>query len=1629
MTRHLVDELVFDIAIDSRSPAMCDEAWLSRLVTGTLLPVVEQVFDAMDDGDTVLVLPSLDIDLGDIVQAEYEETAARRLRAGLEDALQRALAEARRARGAGAVAAGASRDEGAPRLVGRDEAALARLAHFLATGTMPWHAGTGQAPLHEALLVRLLARGGAGLWTVLARALADPRSARRLAGQFPERQLLAVLRAAAGAHAPAFETLLAQLKRRRPGAGPAQAAWVQVLTVCTADLAQADVPAACARIRAALAPSAGAARAAARADIDLLARFLDSGLMDQAPDGADMPAHQALLARLLRRGGDSLRALLAHPHSARQLAEQFRGDQLPALLEQAKGWTDGAATVGVPEPAPSSLPDTDALALFLDSGVLRLAVEGADMPAHQALLARLLLGGGDSLRALLARALAHPHSARRLAEQFPGDQLQAVLRFAAGADTWNVEALLETAKGWPEGAATAAVLEQAWSRVRAGHTGHLDSGVLPVAVESADLPAHQALLDRLLERGGDSLRALLARALAHPHGARRLAEQFPAEQLLAALRLLADADAGAVEALLVQAKGWTDGAAAAGALEQPASAPVRAMRYVRTAGRRAQALAGLPATQRTYPRAQELAALAAFLDSGAPHLALDGAGSPTHQALFDRMLERGGDALRPLLARALAQPRNARRFVERFSKQQQLAVFRRMAGGQAAWFESLLEESARADGSAPAAIRAEVLAAGAAAGDAAAARAACARIRTAHSGGTAPSGPAPELLLGRLLAHGDAGLWPVSSRALAHPRSARRLAEEFPDHQLQAVLRQAAPADASHPSRGGSRDRTAPHRMPQRLSAHGAPALPQAPSLTTDAVLRRLTDFLGGATLPPAPGVPAPEALLGRLLADDAGAHWPALACTLAEPACARRFVDHFPGHQVRAVMARLAPAQTGQLAALLTRDGRDAGGRHAGRPARNGDAAGAADRGQGQGAPSSRTRLRDFSVFLESGRLPLAAAGDGAQQLHEALLDDVLERADDALWRIVADALEHEGSAARLLTQFPQRQLFSLCARSAPGYAPALERLVRRLAGTHPDQADLFLRHVLAACVARPAHKAWPATVYAKAALALNGAASPSASIAYTCRRQAPRAGEAVTWRASRAERGAARALVRLAAMTAQWRARIDAAGPAATTPEAMAAPAACGPGLVLRERENMARLLNAECPLLEALLAADTAGPDAPGAARSDDLATLRTAVAAHLGANRAIAPQRQHLLRAAIQDGLDKAADPAAFLRGVLAALTEGSPLDLDALAAQAAPNAAAPETPARLLAAALKAGDAAGMNAHWQALLGSHGAPLLAGVRHYCRNAGLRRAVADALPDALFFDLAGRLDPAAPAILRSLLTPSARLQDAVGGGSAWTAWTVRCRDRALAALAGAAPGVRGMQAHAFLRALMPPDDKRYAGLLDALPAQFAPGAGAAAQGERALAPAAPRRAAAVPAALAPMPADSTELLVVGNAGMVLAAPYLPRLFAGLGLTADGAFVDKTAAGRAVHLVQFMVTGQAQTPEYELVLNKILCGLPTATPIPAGIDITQAEQDTIEGMVRAMVAHAKVLGSSSVAAMRQTFFARAGDLQLIDEAWQLRVHPGTFDMLLDRLPWSYSLIKLGWMARPLHVTWRPT
>ena len=170
-----------------------------------------------------------------------------------------------------------------------------------------------------------------------------------------------------------------------------------------------------------------------------------------------------------------------------------------------------------------------------------------------------------------------------------------------------------------------------------------------------------------------------------------------------------------------------------------------------------------------------------------------------------------------------------------------------------------------------------------------------------------------------------------------------------------------------------------------------------------------------------------------------------------------------------------------------------------------------------------------------------------------------------------------------------------------------------------------------------------------------------------------------------------------------------------------------------------------------------------------------------------------------------------------------------------------------------------------------------------------------------------------------------------------------------------------------------------------------------------------------------------AEVTEEIYISNAGQVLAAPYLPRLFSALNLMKDGDFVDRSSAERAAHLLQFMVNAQTQSPEYQLLLNKILCGITTGTPICREIAISEQEIALIEDFIRGMIQNWKTIGETSISGLRQTFLQRKGRLQLKEGMWYLTIEPGTFDMLLDGLPWSFSVIKHAWMERVIHVTWR--
>jgi|GEM_PF-5501330 len=168
---------------------------------------------------------------------------------------------------------------------------------------------------------------------------------------------------------------------------------------------------------------------------------------------------------------------------------------------------------------------------------------------------------------------------------------------------------------------------------------------------------------------------------------------------------------------------------------------------------------------------------------------------------------------------------------------------------------------------------------------------------------------------------------------------------------------------------------------------------------------------------------------------------------------------------------------------------------------------------------------------------------------------------------------------------------------------------------------------------------------------------------------------------------------------------------------------------------------------------------------------------------------------------------------------------------------------------------------------------------------------------------------------------------------------------------------------------------------------------------------------------------------DVFFVQNAGLVLLGQFLPTLFTRLDLLDDGEFRSEEARFKAIHILQYLVTGELETYEYELTLNKILCHLPLHRPVPRWVDLTETDLAEADQLLHEAIRHWSVLRNTSIAGLRETFLQRPGKLSALEtDTWQLKVERKTVDILLDRLPmgWGYSVIRLPWMPKLLFVEW---
>lgn len=168
-----------------------------------------------------------------------------------------------------------------------------------------------------------------------------------------------------------------------------------------------------------------------------------------------------------------------------------------------------------------------------------------------------------------------------------------------------------------------------------------------------------------------------------------------------------------------------------------------------------------------------------------------------------------------------------------------------------------------------------------------------------------------------------------------------------------------------------------------------------------------------------------------------------------------------------------------------------------------------------------------------------------------------------------------------------------------------------------------------------------------------------------------------------------------------------------------------------------------------------------------------------------------------------------------------------------------------------------------------------------------------------------------------------------------------------------------------------------------------------------------------------------ADVDEPIFITNAGLVLVAPFFPTYFQVCGLLEDGKFKAPAAAWRAIHLVQFLVTFDATAFEHSLTLNKVLCGVPITEPVPATIELSEAEQQAGRDLLAQAIRHWGRV-TLSIEGFRDSFLWRPGKLQRLRDGWKLVVERRAYDLLLTSVPWSFGVLKTAYMPEPLFVEW---
>jgi hypothetical protein len=165
---------------------------------------------------------------------------------------------------------------------------------------------------------------------------------------------------------------------------------------------------------------------------------------------------------------------------------------------------------------------------------------------------------------------------------------------------------------------------------------------------------------------------------------------------------------------------------------------------------------------------------------------------------------------------------------------------------------------------------------------------------------------------------------------------------------------------------------------------------------------------------------------------------------------------------------------------------------------------------------------------------------------------------------------------------------------------------------------------------------------------------------------------------------------------------------------------------------------------------------------------------------------------------------------------------------------------------------------------------------------------------------------------------------------------------------------------------------------------------------------------------------------EKIAVKQAGIILLAPFFKPFFTKLQLLESDQWINREAQVKAIYLLKYLADGGQQYPEYQLVLEKLLCGMAIHEPLEAAPVLLQSETNEADELLQSVLEHWQRLKNTSVSGLRESFFKRDGILSPKEGNWLLQVERKTMDVLLDSIPWGFSTVSLPWNEYIILTEW---